>query len=273
MLGKLIKYEFKATARRMLPLIVAVLVLSLLSSFSVMRLDSATDYGVIQVFFILIIVAFVVGIIALGVMSIVVFIDRFYKNLLGSEGYLMFTLPVSVDALVWSKLIVSFIWLVLTSLAVLAAMLILGFVTSALTITGEEIRMFMDGVKLLFAQIGAGNIIGYVLEFVVLMFVSSLATCLHFYLAMAIGQAFANRKMLWSVVFYFVLSFALSMLSAAAVALGDKIGILDAFVDLAKTATQSAHLMAVSSIIVYTVVSAILYFPTTALLKKKLNLA
>ena len=47
MLGKLIKYEFKATARRMLPLIVAVLVLSLLSSFSVMRLDSATDYGVI----------------------------------------------------------------------------------------------------------------------------------------------------------------------------------------------------------------------------------
>lgn len=273
MLGKLIKYEFKATSRRMLPLIIAVLVLSLLSSFSVMRLSSTDDYGVIQVFFILILMAFFVGIIALGVMSIVVFIDRFYKNLLGSEGYLMFTLPVSVDALMWSKLIVSFIWFVLASLAVIAAMLILGFVTSAVSITGEDLAHFMSLIRTGVNYVGIGNIIGYVVEFIVLMFIGSVAMCLHFYLAMAIGQAFANHKALWSVVFYFVLSFALSMLSAALVSIGDKLGILDAFFNLAKTAAQSVHMVAVSSIVIYAVTSAILYFPTTALLKKKLNLA
>ncbi len=273
MLGKLIKYEFKATARRMLPLIIAVLVLSLLSSFSVMRLDSTDDYGVVQIFFILIVVAFIIGIIALSVMSVVVFIDRFYKNLLGAEGYLMFTLPVSVDALVWAKLIVSFIWFVLATLVIIAAMLILGLVTSSLTITGEDIRTFMVEVKLLFAKVGTGNIIGYGVEFIVLMFVSSIAACLHFYLAMAIGQAFANHKMLWSVVFFFALSFALSMLFAAAASVGDILGIFDALSNLAKTPLQAVHLMAIFSIVCSAVVSVILYFPTTALLKKKLNLA
>lgn len=273
MLGKLIKYEFKATARRMLPLIVAVLVLSLLSSFSVMRLDSATDYGIIQVLFILIIVAFVIGIIALCVMSIVVFIDRFYKNLLGAEGYLMFTLPVSVDALVWAKLIVSFIWFVLTALAIIAAMLILGLVTSAVTITGEDWASFTKMLSEGFRYVGVGNIIGYVVEFIVLIFVSSLATCLHFYLAMAIGQAFANHKMLYSVVFFFLLSFALSMLSYAAAAAANSLGIFDALFDLPRTAFEAVHLGFILSIICSAVVDVIFYFPTTALLKKKLNLA
>ena len=45
---------------------------------------------------------------ALGAYTCVVTIQRFYKGLLGQEGYLMFTLPVKNWQLVFSKALVSF---------------------------------------------------------------------------------------------------------------------------------------------------------------------
>ena len=103
MLGKLIKYEFKATGRTMLLLIAAVLVLAALSGMSVILLDRETSYGILQAIFVLILIAFFACIFALGVMALAMMIERFYKNLLGSEGYLMFTLPVSTSSLIASK--------------------------------------------------------------------------------------------------------------------------------------------------------------------------
>ena len=57
---------------------------------------------------------------------------RFYKNLMTDEGYLMFTLPVSRSQLIWSKLIVSMAWGILS--AVLAALMW----TMVLSVTGGE---------------------------------------------------------------------------------------------------------------------------------------
>lgn len=51
---------------------------------------------------------------ALGVLTIVVTIQRFRKNLLGDEGYLMFTLPVSTSSLILSKCITALIYAVLS---------------------------------------------------------------------------------------------------------------------------------------------------------------
>ena len=45
------------------------------------------------------------------VVSLVVVIQRFYKSLLGDEGYLMFTLPVETWKLVMSKLLVAIFWI------------------------------------------------------------------------------------------------------------------------------------------------------------------
>lgn len=41
------------------------------------------------------------------VVTAVILIQRFYKNLLGSEGYLMFTLPVTVSQHLFSKTIIA----------------------------------------------------------------------------------------------------------------------------------------------------------------------
>lgn len=279
MLGKLINHEFRATRRVMLPLLAAVLLLAALAGYSAVMLDGEVEYKILDVLFLLLLIGFVVCVIAICVMCVVVMIERFYKNLLGREGYLMFTLPVSVDALVWAKLIVSFIWFVVTAVALMLAVLIMGTVSAAVALDAETIsRLWQETVDLV-ELMGAGHIAGYALELVVLFFVTSCALCLKFYLAMAIGQCFANRKLLWSVVAFFAISIAMSLLST----LGGSLLIsfdINTFLDSLfssmpnmQAAKASVHLALVSVALLGAVQGAIYYIPTTLLLKKKLNLA
>ena len=95
MLGKLLKHEFRATGRIMLPLMGALLALALMANLSIRGMTSSlSDIPALRILFILILIFFGMGIVAVGVMALVVMVSRFYRNLLKSEGYLMFTLPV-----------------------------------------------------------------------------------------------------------------------------------------------------------------------------------
>ena len=278
MLGKLIKQELRATSRVMLPLVAAVLVLAILTGVSVVMLDREQDIGFMTVVFVLTIITFTVCVFAVCVTALVIMIERFYKNLLGSEGYLMFTLPVSVDALVWAKLITSFIWFAVTAVAVMLAGLLMVIVSASHAFTGEELVYIRSVVGEVFARLGAGNVIGLTLEILVTLFLVSVSTCLHFYFAMAIGQSFANRKAAWSVVFYFVISIGVSLLSSAVLAALSASGLADSLKITVDSLTVSGsfaavHLMLIANIIVSAVLCAIFYFPTVTLLKKRLNLA
>ena len=44
------------------------------------------------------------------VATLIVVIQRFYKSLLGDEGYLMFTIPVKAWQNILNKLLVSMLW-------------------------------------------------------------------------------------------------------------------------------------------------------------------
>ena len=138
MLGKLLKHEFRATARTMLPMFGVVLVLSLLANLSFARIAD-TDSGALDILFGLFIVAFFLGLFTMGVMSLVVMIQRFYKNVLGDEGYLTLTLPVNVHEILWSKLIVSFVWFLATGLIAIAAVFVAVF-TLTYSELGEMLR-------------------------------------------------------------------------------------------------------------------------------------
>ena len=94
MLGKLIKYEFRATQRTILPLLAASLVLAVLANFS-MRSIGREHSVFVQVLTSALLMFFGLSIFACLLMSLVMMIQRFQRNLLTDEGYLMFTLPVS----------------------------------------------------------------------------------------------------------------------------------------------------------------------------------
>lgn len=117
MLGKLLKYEFKATSRTFLPMYIALLLVAVINR-CFRAGDIETAFGISM--------ALIVGLfIALGVVTFVVIIQRFNKNLLEDEGYLMFTLPVKVPELIFSKLLISFFWNLLSGVVAFITFLIL----------------------------------------------------------------------------------------------------------------------------------------------------
>ena len=173
MLRKLLKHEFRATGRMMLPLFLILLATSVGANLSIRGMLD-TDNRFLNILGSLLIVAFVVAVIGVCVMSMVVMVQRFYKNLLQDEGYVMMTLPVSTHQHIWSKLIVSAVWFALTILIVCLACLIMA---ADVTVIGE----IVSGCQDLFRHVTAYYAINgtaIVAEFLVMCFVGCCAMCL-----------------------------------------------------------------------------------------------
>ena len=103
MLGKLIKHEFRATGRIMLPLLGALLVLSPIAGLIMRALDRGQLKNLFRFLGGAVVGLFFMAVAAVFVISLALMVRRFYSNLLQDEGYLMFTLPVSTHSLIWSK--------------------------------------------------------------------------------------------------------------------------------------------------------------------------
>lgn len=94
MLKKLLKYEFRATARTYGGMYLALLAASVLFGGSVRRWNGTNSdaYSTLVGLLSLVYTAVIIGTVVVTIMTIV---QRFYRNLLGREGYLMHTLPVT----------------------------------------------------------------------------------------------------------------------------------------------------------------------------------
>ena len=121
MLSKLLKYEFRATGRIMLPVYALLLVTAGGTSVTGSLMGRYPESTVLSIFRTLFMTLFAFTTFGVLLLTLVLMVYRFYKNLMTDEGYLMFTLPVSRSQLIWSKLIVSMAWGILS--AVLAALM------------------------------------------------------------------------------------------------------------------------------------------------------
>ena len=124
MLGKLTKYEIKATARIFLPLYAGLLLFALINKVFIEINLLQTKMAFLSaisgmIYFFIIVATFII--------TLVVMIQRFYKNLLSDEGYLMFTIPVTPSKHIISKMIVSILWAVVSVIAAVLSVLVLGY--------------------------------------------------------------------------------------------------------------------------------------------------
>lgn len=106
MLRKLLKHEFRATGRVILPIFGLLLLSAVGANLSIRGMTNAQS-TFLNTLGTILIMLFFLAIIAVGIVALAVMVSRFYKNLLQDEGYVMMTLPVSIHQQVWSKLIVS----------------------------------------------------------------------------------------------------------------------------------------------------------------------
>lgn len=167
MLGKLIKYEYKATARTFIPIYIALLLVAVINRvLRIGKIDVAWGISMIVL----------VGLfIALGVLTIIVIVQRFNKNLLGDEGYLMFTLPVKSEQLIASKLIISIVWTIISGIVAFITFLILlgearlfneiftnwNMIWTEFTIAVQE-QMYVSSPILFIAMIVAISLLSYI---------------------------------------------------------------------------------------------------------------
>ena len=159
MLGKLLKFELKASARTLLPLYAGTLLIAMVCGISMaVQVNSMRQYkqsmtygtavafgsffdpidGGINTFIsfsMLLVFAFCVAVTVLTIMTVV---QRFNHGIAGSEGYLMFTLPVKQETLLASKLLGALIW----TLASLLAFFLVGVMIGGPSLFVE--REFFD---------------------------------------------------------------------------------------------------------------------------------
>ncbi len=270
MLRKLMKHEFRATSRTMLPLFLILLVTSVGANLSIRSLLD-TRYVILDLLGGLLVTAFGIAIFGVCVMSRVVMVQRFYKNLLQDEGYVMMTLPVNVHQHIWSKLIVSAVWFALTLLVVILASCITAFDITFIGDIFQEIGEILGELAYNF------NINWPVIavEILFLCFLGCCAMCLSFYAALAAGHSFPNHKMVWSVVlffgFQFVYDFLLGLLFNFLSLTGFDVW-LARLADFQVSGMAAIHAGLWFSMACVVAYGAVYYFVTIFFLKRRLNL-
>lgn len=162
MFGKCIKHELRATRRTLAPILLAMLAVSLLASVLVAIEGRLLANGKAMAFStlggtlvgILLISLFVLAV-TVGVVAFIMVIRRFYTSFFTDEGYLTFTLPVTIHEHILSKLVVSLIWQVLSGVCVLVSsgMLVLAF---RWALNDEDLFMEISAAfSELFSELGA----------------------------------------------------------------------------------------------------------------------
>ena len=198
MLGKLLKYEIKSTARLFIPLYAVLLVFALLNKFlnPFEAMESSVSFNIQSIFQALSVTVYFILIVAIFVMTLFIAIQRFYKNLLGDEGYLMFTLPVKTWQNITSKLLTAIMWYILSAVAVISSIIIMVGPKESF----EFLPNIMEAVRGGFGDAG----------FIILplfIIVQLIHGTMMIYDAMALGHLFGKQRLLASFGMYIALYF------------------------------------------------------------------
>lgn len=252
MLKNLLKYEFRATGRTYGGLYLVWLLVALAMGIS-MR-DEVWDNGSSQIWAYLMFAYFAIGV-AIGVVCIVTIIQRFTKNLLGREGYLMHTLPVHPEQLVASKLISSMVWVICSGvvgiLSVLLMLVGLGaFEDPKTVINGETITTGWSELAWIIVLVLAG--------------VAVLILCI--YAACMIGHQFRNHSTIASILAFFLLQLIQGKLDAGG---GIRV-IVGSVAAMPMAYSASGNLWLV--LLVTILIGAVYFVLTSWLMKNKLDL-
>ena len=157
MLKQLLKYEFKATKRLYFGLYLALALLSVVLGVTFRQEHALAHSTSFQNLEVILMIVYVSVILAIAVLCFVNTIQRFYQNLLGREGYLMHTLPVTETQLILSKLITSMVWVLcsgLVGIVCITVMVSIG-VLDAEVLGTENWDSWMQLWGMLYGELGA----------------------------------------------------------------------------------------------------------------------
>lgn len=263
MLGKLMKYEIKATSRTFLPLYFVLLVSALIN-----RLLGPLTQDSIRIPNIISMSLYVIILIGMFVMTFIVMISRFYKNLLSDEGYLMFTLPVKTWQHISGKLIISVIWITISFIMAIASILIIATREVTLSDISMSIKILWE---LITEKLGPSTwtVITQIILAAVFTMISSV---LMIYASIVLGHLVTRHKILASFGAFIILNTISQILSAVAASImfrTDIVSLNNVEITPADFLFQKIMWFA----IIFSAIGSVVYFViTNIILTKRLNL-
>ena len=260
MLGKLMKYEFKATGRMLLPLYAALLGFAIINKIFI-----GTNFNETNIEFlggipaVITMIGYVVTMIAVFVGTFIITLQRFYKNLIGDEGYLMHTIPVKSWQNILNKLLVSMIWTIVSVVVAGISIAIMAYEPEAFKLMGGE---FGRLIKELYSKYGI-DVSVISIQLIVLGIVSLAHQITMFYAALSIGQLFKSKKILGSFAGFMIISIAQqAIVGICATIVGNNL-------NFSYVSPQQVFFSAIAISLLFLIA---LFFITNYILKNKLNL-
>lgn len=213
MLGKLMKYDLRSGIRTFSLIWIGLAALAAINGLTLRiafdgDIQSELANFIITVLPMVLLVALYV---AMGIFMLVFIINRFYKGLLGDEGYLMFTLPVSVSEHIGSKLLTSMIFQVGSfAVAVLSGGLLFAVLTPPNF--SDVAQAFQEAGRYLRVNpLPAGT--GWVVaELIVYTLIAAAVSILQIYTAISIGHLAKKNRGWFALLAYVGISIAFSII-------------------------------------------------------------
>ena len=190
MLGKLIKYDFKAMSKSLCPVFAVMAVLSFVCSLMVkFRMTGG---------FIFTMFAILLGVLISGSFAVTLYcvVRRFNSSLLKDEGYLSFALPVKTQDHIIAKLVNALIWSTLEIVAVAVCVLIMGLIAGSIEDVREVFTFFIKVDRSFWLSM---------IQVLVLMGLELTASISLVYSSLSIGHMFEKHKRLIAWIFVIVM--------------------------------------------------------------------
>lgn len=268
MLGKLIKYEFKATAKDFGLLFGALIIMTLLARFCVWI---PFDNMVFNMLNALMTIFYFVLVFGLTMFSVVIVVMRFNRSMLRDEGYLTHTLPASKWQILAAKGITYIVWIVASFIMMLVSVFLFFVGTKDFEAFKNSFFDFMDNVSM-----------KLLLLLIVVVVLQMIANLYSFFAALSLGQMFAKHKIAGAVLAYFILNYAMGFLSSGMMMLIPdsvvdaetmaKIETAKTFGDLFAAMDNLIYLLLIFALVANIILTVIYFAISNYVLSKKLNL-
>ena len=273
MLGKLIKHETRATSRIFLPLYGALLILTIFTKL-VMAIgapdffsETVTSNKVAEIILGISFTLYFILIVGISVMTLVMIIQRFYKNLFTDEGYLMFSLPVKTWELVLSKLLVGMIWSAVCTIMIVLTFFIFSLGYFSMMELSQSIR---SAYSMFYLQTGM-ELNLFMAELILFILVQTVASILMIYVSIAIGQLFNQHRIIAAFGAYIVITIAIQIIMSIFMAVFAIGNLENAILNGSDTIT-AVHWLLNGTTMLNVVMGIGFYYGTLIIMKKRLNL-
>lgn len=266
MLSKLMKQDYLSTRRLFFPSYLVFIIISVLNKILVeMSKNMAQPQNAIDFISVIAMTLYVISIIALFVVTYVFICMHFYKTMSSEQGYLTHTLPVKTRTIINAKLFNSIIWQALTVLLV--------FLSFILLLAGHMKDITFQVIYANYVEFIEENMYmnasTFTIEMIITCIISLFSSSMMFYCSIAIGHLFNKHKVGGAVIAYIGIYMVMQMLGTILLFASGFLRFINH--DSADFFYVYNKIM-ISSIALSVVTTAVMYFITEFIFRKKLNM-